>query len=199
MVASLRKNGRGKVDLRDDSIMADRGFDILEDLVPRGVRLNIPPFLREVEWCMERIKKSAVIVFYDLSIWNQNRTQCWFSAIKLNHSCFDALGSGNLKLGGCGSNTEGSRVSWDDHVFGDMSSCLRMHRLSTDSLGWFHVWSLSVHVWKSGTLLSLENSCNAWHITAKFSQLALGPFLAVHTYVVPQISNVFLSSFMLML
>ena len=57
--------------------MADRGFDILEDLTPCGVRLNIPPFLcgktqldeREmietkriaslwihVEQCMEQIK-----------------------------------------------------------------------------------------------------------------------------------------------
>ena len=69
----------GLLDLldRDDSIMADRGFDILEDLAPRGVKLNIPPFLRgktqlderelletrriallriHVERCMERIK-----------------------------------------------------------------------------------------------------------------------------------------------
>ena len=29
-----------------DSVMADRGFDIEEDLILRGVRLNIPPYLR---------------------------------------------------------------------------------------------------------------------------------------------------------
>ena len=29
------------------SIMADRGFDIEDDLVVRGVQLNIPPFLRD--------------------------------------------------------------------------------------------------------------------------------------------------------
>ena len=38
----------GVLDLLDsgDSVMADRGFDIEEDLLLRGVRLNIPPFLR---------------------------------------------------------------------------------------------------------------------------------------------------------
>ena len=29
-----------------NSVMADRWFDIEEDLIPLGVRLNIPPFLR---------------------------------------------------------------------------------------------------------------------------------------------------------
>ncbi len=29
-----------------DSIMADKGFDIEEYLIPLGVKLNIPPFLR---------------------------------------------------------------------------------------------------------------------------------------------------------
>ena len=33
----------------DDSVMADRGFDIEEDLALLGVRLNIPPFLRGKE------------------------------------------------------------------------------------------------------------------------------------------------------
>ena len=38
----------GLLDLLEhgNSIMADRGFDIMDDLVPRGVKLNIPPFLR---------------------------------------------------------------------------------------------------------------------------------------------------------
>ena len=31
---------------KGDALIADRGFDIEEDLILRGVRLNIPPFLR---------------------------------------------------------------------------------------------------------------------------------------------------------
>jgi len=31
---------------KGDSIMADRGFDIEVDLIPLGVKLNIPPFLK---------------------------------------------------------------------------------------------------------------------------------------------------------
>ena len=30
-----------------DSVMADRGFDIEDDLILRGVHLNIPPFLKD--------------------------------------------------------------------------------------------------------------------------------------------------------
>ena len=73
-----------------DSIMADRGFDIMEDLSSLGVKLNIPPFLRgkcqldsrelvqtrriaslriHVERCMERIKNfhifDGVMPYFD--------------------------------------------------------------------------------------------------------------------------------------
>lgn len=41
-----RKSGILQILEKGDSVMADRGFDIEEDLIPLGVRLNIPPFLR---------------------------------------------------------------------------------------------------------------------------------------------------------
>ena len=66
-----------------DSVMADRGFDIEEDLLLLGVKLNIPPFLRgksqlseeelvqtrriaslriHAERAMERIKNFHIII-----------------------------------------------------------------------------------------------------------------------------------------
>ena len=41
-----RKSGIPLLLEKGDSVMADQRFDIEEDLIPLGVRLNIPPFMR---------------------------------------------------------------------------------------------------------------------------------------------------------
>jgi len=74
---------RGLMDLleRENSVLADRGFNIQDDLTPLGVKVNIPPFLKgkkqlepnesvktrciaslriQVEHGMERIKNSYI-------------------------------------------------------------------------------------------------------------------------------------------
>ena len=73
-----RKSGLLDLLEKGDSVMADRGFNIQDDLTPLGVKINIPPFLKgkmqlepeelvetrriaslriHVERAMERIKK----------------------------------------------------------------------------------------------------------------------------------------------
>ncbi len=42
----IKRSGLFDLLERGDSVMADRGFDIEEKLIIRGVRLNIPPFLK---------------------------------------------------------------------------------------------------------------------------------------------------------
>jgi len=41
-----RKSGLMDLLEREDSVMADRGFNIQDDLTPLGVKVNIPPFLK---------------------------------------------------------------------------------------------------------------------------------------------------------
>ena len=51
-----------------DSVKADRGFDIEDDLILRGVHLNIPPFLRGKEQFSEKelvLVDSADCIFED--------------------------------------------------------------------------------------------------------------------------------------
>ena len=41
-----RKSGLLDLLEKGDSVMADRGFNIQDDLTPVGVKINIPPFLK---------------------------------------------------------------------------------------------------------------------------------------------------------
>ena len=45
-----------------DSVMADRGFDITEDLAPLGVRLNIPPLLRGKSQLESRVQGMKISI-----------------------------------------------------------------------------------------------------------------------------------------
>ncbi|CAN7976884.1 unnamed protein product [Ixodes persulcatus] len=58
----VEKSGFLKLPFDDgDSIMADKGFKIEDDLKQINVRLNIPPFLRQGHFTSEEIKETEAI------------------------------------------------------------------------------------------------------------------------------------------
>ena len=88
-----------------DTMMADRGFDIEDDIAPLGVHANIPPFLRSiqqfdskdliithriasvcihVECCMERIKNFHIFDQVLPSSFHKTSTQMFVCAVLTN-------------------------------------------------------------------------------------------------------------------
>ena len=71
------KSGLFNILQQGDSLMADRSFDIMEDLAPAGVRLNYPPFLRGKSHTVKNRPKSGGLPHFESmlkGVWSGSRT-----------------------------------------------------------------------------------------------------------------------------
>ena len=108
----VRRSGLLRLLEVGDSIMADHGFDIEDDIALLGVRVNIPPFLKgkqqfdskdliitrriaslriHVERCMEQIKNFHIFDRILPSSFHKASTQMFFVCDVLTNFCYPPL------------------------------------------------------------------------------------------------------------